>query len=52
MKLAGALLALATVGCHGAIPTILVFKEGQVVEQTVGLKSKRELKQSLDRVAS
>ena len=43
---------LATAHGVRAIPTILVFKEGQVVEQTVGLKSKRELKQSLDRVAS
>ena len=34
------------------IPTILVFKNGQVVEQTIGAKSKRDLKTSLDRVAA
>ena len=33
-----------------AIPTLLVFKAGQVAEQVVGLKSKRDLKASLDRV--
>ena len=33
-----------------AIPTLLVFKTGQVAEQVVGLKSKRDLKASLDRV--
>ncbi len=31
------------------IPTLLLFKNGQVVETIVGLKSKRELKASLDR---
>ena|SRR5437867_6507567 len=37
---------------HGirAIPTLLVFKNGQVADQIVGLKSKRDLKASLDRV--
>jgi thioredoxin 1 len=37
---------------HGirAIPTLLLFKGGQVAEQIVGLRSKRELKSSLDRV--
>jgi thioredoxin 1 len=35
-----------------AIPTLLVFKEGQVAEQIVGLRSKRDLKASLDRVAA
>lgn len=34
-----------------AIPTLLIFKDGQVAEQVVGLKSKRDLKASLDRVA-
>jgi thioredoxin 1 len=34
-----------------AIPTLLIFKQGQVAEQIVGLKSKRDLKASLDRVA-
>ena len=32
-----------------SIPTLLLFKGGQVVEQTVGLKSKKDLKASLDR---
>ena len=32
-----------------AIPTLLLFKGGQVVEQVVGLKSKRDLKSCLDR---
>jgi len=35
-----------------AIPTLLVFKQGQVAEQIVGAKGKRELKASLDRVAA
>jgi thioredoxin 1 len=34
-----------------AIPTILVFDKGQVADQVVGLRSKRDLKSSLDRVA-
>jgi thioredoxin 1 len=33
-----------------SIPTLLLFKGGQVVEQSVGLKSKKDLKASLDRV--
>lgn len=32
-----------------AIPTLLLFKSGQVIEQMVGMKSKRDLKLSLDR---
>src|SRR5262245_46292478 len=32
-----------------AIPTLLLFKNGQVVEQMVGAKSKRDLKASLDK---
>ena len=32
-----------------AIPTLLVLKNGQVAEQMVGAKSKRDLKASLDR---
>jgi thioredoxin 1 len=32
-----------------AIPTLLIFKNGQVQEQIVGMKSKRDLKASLDR---
>ncbi|MFO1497949.1 MAG: thioredoxin [Verrucomicrobiota bacterium] len=37
---------------HGirAIPTLLVFKNGQVADQIVGLRSKRDLKANLDRV--
>ncbi len=35
-----------------AIPTLLLFKQGQVAEQMVGLRSKRDLKTSLDRVAT
>ena len=35
-----------------AIPTLLIFKDGQVAEQIVGLRSKRDLKSSLDKVAS
>ena len=34
-----------------AIPTLLVFKNGQVAEQIVGMRSKKDLKASLDRVA-
>jgi thioredoxin 1 len=33
-----------------AIPTLLLFKAGTVSEQIVGLRSKRDLKASLDRV--
>lgn len=33
-----------------AIPTLLLFKGGQVVEQMVGAKSKRDLKTSFDKV--
>src|SRR5206468_12707674 len=35
-----------------AIPTLLLFRQGQVAEQIVGLKSKRDLKASFDRVAA
>jgi len=34
-----------------AIPTLLMFQKGQVVEQLVGARSKRDLKASLDRFA-
>jgi thioredoxin 1 len=34
-----------------AIPTLLIINKGQVAEQMVGAKSKRDLKASLDRVA-
>ncbi|HMP84917.1 MAG TPA: thioredoxin TrxA [Verrucomicrobiota bacterium] len=33
-----------------AIPTLLVFNNGQVADQLVGARSKRDLKASLDRV--
>jgi thioredoxin 1 len=35
-----------------AIPTLLMFSKGQVTEQMVGLRSKRDLKASFDRVAA
>ncbi|HXF09174.1 MAG TPA: thioredoxin [Desulfuromonadaceae bacterium] len=35
-----------------AIPTLLLIKGGQVAEQMIGAKSKRDLKASLDRVAA
>src|ERR1051325_9239656 len=35
-----------------AIPTLLIFKNGQVIEQMVGAKSKRDLKASLDKAAA
>jgi thioredoxin 1 len=34
-----------------AIPTLLLFKGGQVAEQMVGMRSKKDLKTSFDRVA-
>jgi thioredoxin 1 len=34
-----------------AIPTLLLFKGGQVAEQIVGMRSKRDLKASIDRLA-
>lgn len=39
---------------HGirAIPTLLVFKNGEVADQIVGLRSKRDLKTNLDRVVT
>lgn len=33
-----------------AIPTLLIFKGGQVVDQVVGLRSKKDFKLKLDRV--
>ena len=33
-----------------AIPTLLLFKDGQVAEQIVGMRSKRDLKSSIDRL--
>jgi thioredoxin 1 len=35
-----------------AIPTLLLFKQGQVVDQMRGLRSKKDLKSSLDRAAA
>ena len=35
-----------------AIPTLLLFHNGQVAEQIVGLRSKRDLKASFDKVAA
>jgi len=35
-----------------AIPTLLLFQKGQVAEQIVGLKSKRDLKNTFDKVAA
>jgi thioredoxin 1 len=34
-----------------SIPTLLLFQKGQVIEQVVGLRSKRDLKASLERLA-
>ena len=33
-----------------AIPTLLLFKDGQVADQIVGLRSKRDFKSKLDKV--
>lgn len=35
-----------------SIPTLLLFQQGQVADQIVGLRSKRDLKASFDRVAA
>jgi thioredoxin 1 len=35
-----------------AIPTLLLFDKGQVADQIVGLRSKRDLKASFDRVGA
>jgi thioredoxin 1 len=35
-----------------AIPTLLFFKAGQVVDQVRGMKSRRDLKDAFDRVAA
>jgi thioredoxin len=44
--------ALATQYGIRAIPTLLLINKGQVAEQMVGAKSKRDLKASLDRIAA
>ena len=33
-----------------AIPTLLIFKDGEVADQVVGMRSKRDLKANLDKV--
>ncbi|MBI3848770.1 MAG: thioredoxin [Verrucomicrobia bacterium] len=43
--------SLATEYGIRAIPTLLLFQGGQVAEQIVGLRSKRDLKASFDKVA-
>ncbi len=35
-----------------AIPTLLIFKGGQVAEQIVGMRSKKDLKESLTKAAA
>ena len=35
-----------------SIPTLLLFNKGEVADQIVGLRSKRDLKASFDRVAA
>jgi|SRR3954464_2061361 thioredoxin 1 len=35
-----------------AVPTMLLFQKGQVADQMVGLRSKRDLKTSFDRLAA
>ena len=37
---------------HGirAVPTLLIFKDGEIADQIIGLKSKRDLKANLDKV--
>jgi thioredoxin len=44
--------ALATEYGIRAVPTMLLFNQGQVADQMVGLKSKRDLKASFDRLAA
>ncbi len=41
----------AQYGIH-SIPTLLLFRGGQVADQIVGLRSKRDLKASFERVAA
>ncbi len=44
--------SLATEYGIRAIPTLLLFKNGEVADQIVGLRSKRDFKAKLDRVAA
>jgi len=41
--------ALAAKYGISAVPTLLIFKQGQVVEQVIGLKSKKDYRMKLDR---
>jgi len=44
--------ALATEYGIRAVPTMMLFHQGQVADQIIGLKSKRDLKTTFDRVAA
>lgn len=44
--------SLATQYGIRAIPTLLLFKGGQVTEQIVGMRSKKDLKTSLDKAVA
>ena len=44
--------SLATQYGIRAIPTLLIFKDGQVFDQMVGLRSKRDFKEKLDQVSA
>ena len=44
--------ALATQFNISSIPTLLLFKDGKVVEKFVGLTSKEQLEQAIDRLAA
>jgi thioredoxin 1 len=44
--------SLATQYGIRAIPTLLLFKNGQVTEQIVGMRSKKDLKASLDKAVA
>jgi len=44
--------SLATQYGIRAIPTLLLFKNGQVTEQIVGMRSKKDLKTSLDKAVA
>jgi thioredoxin 1 len=44
--------ALATQFGVQSIPTLLLFNKGQVTEQMVGLRSKKDLKARFDRIAA
>jgi thioredoxin 1 len=44
--------ALATEYGIRAVPTMLLFNQGQVADQIMGLKSKRDIKATFDRLAA